>query len=207
MTGWAVAGLVAALAALAFGLLAGRRYGTLALAVPLFGLAGYAWQGRPDLPGTPSAAERRRGEDDLLTGERQRWVSQIGADARWLTIADAFGRSGDTLGAVQILQSGLREYPRSAVLWLGLANALVVHGGGQVGPAAEFAYARAAALDRRSPAPVVLRGLALIRAGRLAEAENAWAALLANQPAGPSWRPLMAERLAGLRTLRQRIGR
>jgi cytochrome c-type biogenesis protein CcmH/NrfG len=63
-------------------------------------------------------------------------------------------------------------------------------------PAAELAYRRAMVLAPRHPAPRFFYGMSLIQSGDIAGGERAWRQLLATAPAGASWRPVVAERLA-----------
>src|SRR3546814_20525873 len=80
-------------------------------------------------------------------GER---LSQAG---QWLVLSDAFNRQGKHEDAANVLRVGLRQYPKDANLWLGLGNALMVHGNGILSPAAEFSFRKAIRLAPEQPAP------------------------------------------------------
>src|SRR3546814_8001431 len=88
-------------------------------------------------------------------GER---FSQAG---QWLVLSDAFNRQGKHEDAANVLRVGLRQYPKDANLWLGLGNALMVHGKGILSPAAEFSFRKAIRLAPEQPAPAYFYGLAL----------------------------------------------
>jgi cytochrome c-type biogenesis protein CcmH len=162
----------------------------------LFGAAGYALQGRPNLMG--SSAHGRAGQDALsLTEARHAFYGDFSPEESWLRISEALARSGNTEDAVGILQNAVRRYPGSAHLWVGLGNALVDHGHGLT-PPAELAYKRAAELSQGYPAPSFFYGLALARSGDLRGAIAVWRNLLATAPKNASWRPLVERGVAAL---------
>jgi cytochrome c-type biogenesis protein CcmH/NrfG len=171
----------------------------------LLAMAGYAWQGRPGLVGAPvPPPERQRLPDTAFAETRHAILGRFDTADRWLTIADSYHRSGKTQDAVGVMRSAIRIYPRSPDLWIGLGNALVVHGGG-MSPAAELAFRRADEIAPNNPATGFFYGLALAQSGRLEEAERVWRAILLRIPAQVSWRPMVEERLAVIDELR-RIG-
>jgi cytochrome c-type biogenesis protein CcmH len=169
---------------------------TMAAAALMFGGAGYALQGRPDLAGSPAkgSAESRHLP---LANARHAMLGQFTASERWLIIADSFAARGETEDAVGLVQSGLRAHPDDYVLWVGLGNALVDHAG-IITPAAELAFDRAAKLAPWSPAPPFFRGLALLRSGDREAALREWKAVLAAAPAEAGWRPMVEDGVAML---------
>lgn len=176
----------------------GMRGGLLqaAAAALLFGAAGYATQGRPDLPAAPARAAAAQ-EHIPLTHLRETFFGRFGGARHWQLIADSYTRRGSTAGAVGVLRSAVREHPRDMTLWVGLGNALVDHAG-MLTPAAELAYARAAELAPGHPAPPFFLGLALARSGDSAGALALWRQILAEAPADASWRPLVEDAVAAL---------
>lgn len=196
--GWIAFALIGVLLLAALRWIGGVRGAALQLAVSaiLLAGAGYAWQGRPGLPSAPAkpAAERAPGPTPF-TMARKELFGQFNADAAWLNLSEGYRARGDTRGAVDIIRSGLRKNPNSAVLWLGLADALVVHGGGMVTPAARMAFERAAVLAPDHPAPRLFYGMALARSGQFDDAEKEWRALLADSPADAPWRPMIEQQL------------
>ena len=162
----------------------------------LLALAGYAWQGQPGFAGQPKRApERQRLPDSDFAATRRDMLGQFDSAGRWLTIADTYQRGGDTFGAAEIIRSGLRSEPRSADLWVGYGNALVLHAGGIMTPSAELAFRRAEEIAPGHPAPRFFYGLALAQSGRFDEAERLWREVLASAPADVSWRGMVEERL------------
>lgn len=163
----------------------------------LLAMAGYAWQGTPRLAGQPAAqaieAER---PETAFAALRSEFLPRFDYASRWLIIADSYQRRGKTEDAVAIIRSGLRESPDNAVLWIGLGNALVIHGRGTMTPAAELAYRRAMALAPEHPAPRFFYGISLVQGGEIAAAREVWSDLLADAPADARWRPLVADRVA-----------
>ena len=169
----------------------------------LLGLFGYALQGQPGLVGAPVVAlASDDGFGEAPIGPNDRMTERFGPQARWLAMAYAFLKRGKTELAVNIIRSGLERYPDNVDLWVALGNALIVHGGGELNPAATLAFDEAATRAPEHPAPPFYKGLALARSGDFAKAEAVWAALLANSPVEAPWRVDLEQRLAGLRALR-----
>lgn len=205
MTGLII-GIVLALAAT----LAAWRLGrldfnamTIVAAALCVGLAGYAWQGRPALPGKPGAEDAGSiGEATAFADERGHWLTSVGSDGQWLTFADALTRAGMSRSAVTAMKSGIAKSPNSPALWVGLGNALVVHADGLVTPAAQLAFDRARTLDPKSPAPSIFEGEALLRSGDIDGAERMWTSLYRRAPADAAWRGEVATRLQVIQALR-----
>ena len=203
MTGWLILvalALVAGAILWRFGGFRGPALQFLAAAM-LLAMAGYAWQGRPGLGGSPAATVEPEAPESPFAALRDEFLPQFDAASRWLIIADGYQRRGDTQGGVQVIRSGLRASPQNMSLWMGLGNALVIHGGYTMNEAADLAYRRAITLAPQHPAPRFFYGMSLIEAGRVADGERMWSNLLASAPADASWRPFVAERLGLLRQL------
>ncbi|MGQ2930769.1 MAG: tetratricopeptide repeat protein [Sphingopyxis sp.] len=172
----------------------------LAGAAVMLGLAGYALQGSPALPGKPvAAAADDSGFGQAQTDPRQGMADRFGPAAQWLGMSDGFARTGRTQLAAQTLEKGLEKYPDNVDLWVGLGNALVAHGGGVMSPASALAFDEAARRDPTHPAPPFFAGLALAQGGDLKGAEAVWGELLRRSPADAPWRPDLEMRLAQLR--------
>ena len=126
------------------------------------------------------------------------------ADNAYLTAADAIARSGDLDAAAQVTLAGIRNNPRSAMLWTALGDTLARHDGNQVSPPSLFAFQQAMRLSPTHPGPPFFLGLAYIRAERFADAAPYWRRAVALCPPGAPYRSLLAQRLALLETyLRQ----
>lgn len=165
----------------------------------LLALAGYAWQGRPDLEGAPKPPPERIKQDDTeFTALREDLFGRFNRSAAWLTLAEGYQRRGDTQGGAQILQSALRDNRNDADLWVGLGNALVVHNGGMMSPAAQLAFQRAQRIAPDHPGPRFFYGLALAQGGNFDQAEQIWRELLAQAPEDAEYRRTIQERLDAL---------
>lgn len=173
---------------------------TLLGAALLFGLAGYALQGSPGAPASPG---RAGAEDDPRTGEmlveaRREFFDSAILPSRFLITSDAYARRGDDERAAAFAESAVEENPNDIEAWVALGNALSEHAGGQLTPAAIYAYGQAEQRAPRSPAPGYFLGLAMLRSGQPERTRAIWAELLAAAPADAPWRPVLAERLARL---------
>lgn len=199
MSGWIVIVLLALVVAgglWRFGRLRGGSLQFLAAAL-LVGMAGYAWQGRPELGGEPASAriESERPES-AFTALRHEFFGRFTSSERWLILADSYQRRNNSGEAVGAIRAGLRRSPNDPALWIGLGNALVLHGAGTMSPAADYAFRRAAAVAPDHPAPRFFYGMSLIQGGRIEEAQAIWRDLLATAPPGGDWRPIVEQRLA-----------
>lgn len=205
MTGWLIVIL------LATGLLAAlwrfAKFDRVALQLVasalLLAMAGYAWQGRPGLAGKPAPppGSQRLG-NSLFAELRGDLLGRFDTGARWLTIADSYHRSGKTVQAVGVIRAGIRAHPRDPELWTGLGNALMIHAGGRLSPAAEFAFTTAIRLSPRHPGPRFFYGLALAQGGDLDRTERIWRGVLETAPDDAPWRPMVEQKLFLLGELR-----
>lgn len=170
----------------------------------LLALAGYAWQGRPALAGAPkpSVVRQQGAADTAFANLRPELMGRFNNAAAWLTMAESYQRSGDTQSGVDIIRSALRQSPQNADLWVGLGNALVLHGDGLMSPAAEIAFNKASQIAPDHPGPRFFYGLALAQGGRYDEAEQTWRTLLASAPAGATWRGAIEQQLQALAAAR-----
>jgi cytochrome c-type biogenesis protein CcmH len=171
---------------------------TASAAALVLGGAGYALQGRPDLPGAP--AQGLEGRDIFpLTEARHAFFGEFTPAETWLRMSEALARDGQSEDAVGILENAVRRYPGDPELWIGLGNALVDHARG-ITPAAELAYRRAEAVAPGHPAAPFFYGLALARSGDRGRALALWNGILAKAPPNASWRPLVEQGVAALST-------
>ncbi len=162
----------------------------------LIALAGYAWQGKPSVAGNPVAsAESATLPEMAQKSIRKAMSSSFAAEGQWIDLADSLIKIGHSRAAVSMLSGGLKSSPNNPDLWVALGNALVVHGGGQMNPAAQFAFEKAAQLSPNHPGPPFFIGLALAQSGKMDEAGEVWRGLLARAPAGAPWKADLEARL------------
>lgn len=175
---------------------------TLLGAALLFGLAGYALQGSPGAPAAPGQASLQdEGTSALMVEARRAFFDPDVLPSRYLITSDAFARRGDAVQAAGFARSAVTENPEDAEAWTALGNALADHAGGQLTPAALFAYGQAQRRAPDSAAPAYFLGLAMLRGGEPERTRAIWAELIAKAPVDAPWRPVMVERLARLDTL------
>ena len=173
-----------------------RAIGWFAGAALMLGATGYALQGRAALAGHPVAANATGIEvDPGMIAFRTMISPGTADDVRVLAAADGHLRAGNTGAAVQAILDGIALRPRDAALWTGLGGALAAHDGGEVSPAARFAFVRAWRLAPREPGPPFFLGLALVQSGDLPAAKTAWLRALALAPRDAPYRVDIAERL------------
>ena len=198
MMGWAMLGAVALATAI---VLAATRFPkrmwTVAATGLMLGAAGYAWQGSPTLAGHPVSAESRKGEVDAdMVAMREAMFGKYGtAVYSYATAAESMVREGRLDLATAVWLSAVRKYPEDYALWTGLGLALAEHDGNQISPAAQLAFEKALALHPTHPGPPFFLGLALVRAGRFAEARPYWAKAVELAPATISYRDELRIRL------------
>jgi cytochrome c-type biogenesis protein CcmH/NrfG len=166
----------------------------------LLGLAGYALQGSPGLPDHPvkSPEDLSRAREADIEIRKQMGQQRFGTGPSWLMAADGAMRAGLPSAAVTYIKTGLKQNPRDPDLWVGLGNALVVHSGGMVSPAATYAFQKAAEIAPDHPGPPFFMGLALAQSGQFAQARAIWTELLARAPADAPWKADLEQRLAQL---------
>ena len=200
---WVLA-ILTALAAFSLALLlrAPRRGWEAIGAALLVGIAGYAFQASPGLPGAPKEAPEQAVKSGAAMVQARQQLAQAQASGqglnRWLVIGDALARNGQYGDAAGVILGAVKQDPKNADAWLAMANALVGHAEGNLTPAALYAYGRAAQADPAHPGPPFFLGLALAQSGKLAEARGLWAELLARSPKDAPWRGDLAERLQRL---------
>ena len=196
---WVIALGLAGFGLLVFVLKAPRKSWEAIGAALTLGLAGFALQANPALPGAPKEAAQRTDQSGAALVDVRQKLSTGGASPnQWMVIADGMARNGQYGNAAGVVLGAVQQNPNNADAWLSLANNLVAHADGVLTPAAAYAYRRAAIADPQHPGPRFFLGLALASSGKLAEGRAQWADLLAKAPADAPWRADLAERLARL---------
>ncbi len=199
--GWLAVGALA-LAAFALAVLALRlpREGfALFGAVLVFGLAGYAWQGKPGQPASPAApAVDASNQGEAMVEGRAALFDRTQPPPNYLLTSDAFARRGQFSDAAALLRRGLDENPQDQESWLALGLALVGHADGFVTPAALQAFSRAKAIDPKHPGAEYFLGFAYLQSGEVRAARDVWAGLVANSPPDAPWREGLEAEIARL---------
>ncbi|QLC24079.1 tetratricopeptide repeat protein [Parasphingopyxis algicola] len=175
----------------------GRRLEWLGAAL-LIGLAGYAWQGSPVLEGQPTENRRERPPEGSTDINEEFLDNRDATSERWIQFAEALNRVGNHMNAAHAIQNGIDNDPDNPDLWVALGNALLLHGEGQMNPAAQLAFERAAQIAPEHPGPPFFLGLALAQAGRLNDAEATWRTLLERTPEDAPYRADLESRLASI---------
>jgi cytochrome c-type biogenesis protein CcmH len=191
---------LAAFAVAAFAFRLPRALWTSLAAVLVFGLAGYATQASTNIPSSPTAAVAATSPSDFdIVAQRREFIADAERSrADLLYTADAMARNGRYIESSQLLSGITRENPQDFEAWLALGNTLVDHANGVLTAPALYAYRQAATIKPDHPGPGYFFGVALIRQGRLVEAQDIWAQTLENTPEGATGREALAERLARL---------
>jgi cytochrome c-type biogenesis protein CcmH len=197
--------LVIGLAAIAFAAMAlafrlPRAAWTTALAALALGLAGYAAQGSPNLPGAPKAAA------PLVPGEGANLVELRRAvlpSEQWshhnaVITADGLARRDEYAEAATFLLGAVRDNPRDGEAWLALGNNLVAQADGAMTPAAQVAYRRAEAAAPQSPGVPFFVGVYQLEAGNFLDARNLWADAARRAPEDSDARKTIESRIARL---------
>ncbi|WP_440523125.1 tetratricopeptide repeat protein [Sphingomonas sp.] len=196
--GWAMLALIAlTTAALLVVLRLPRMLWSLTGAALMLGAAGYAWQGQPDLPAQPVAADAvKLPPSDAYKNLRDTFFGRFGGESMYFGISDVALSSGDTDFAARALTGGVDYAPNNAAMWNELGNVIALHDRGVVSPASLLAYRRAMQLAPQNPGPPLFLGLAYIRAGEYAKARPLWLHALALTPKNASYRDQITRRLA-----------
>lgn len=184
-----------------------RAAWTTALAALAVGLAGYAAQGSPTLPGAPkSAAPAIPGEGESLVAMRR----AVLPENQWshhnaVITSDALARHDEYADAATMLLGAVRDNPKDGEAWLALGNLLVAQAGGAMTPAAQLAYRRAEAAAPDSPGVPFFVGVAQLGAGRFVDTRRLWIEAAARAPADSDARKTIEARIARLDAVVQQM--
>jgi len=204
MSGWLGIVLLSAVvgAALLLSVNARKLLWSPVLAAVVLGMAGYAWQGRPDLPAArakPIAAER--GAAKALIKMRSDMDQNFGQAKSWLNLADGFAREGNYGAAAGIIQGGIRQHPQNADLWSALGLVLMLAADGEMTPPAQLAFDKARKLAPQLPAPDYFEGLAFLFQRKPIEALKMWNKVLDRATPNAKWRAPLESQYLGLQQM------
>ncbi len=173
-----------------------RMLWSFAGAALFLGAAGYAWQGSPGLAAVaakPSANPVPIEPAEILL--RERLMGRYTADNAYLVASDAMLRVGDRRAAARVALGGVRNIPRSFVLWTQLGSNLAMLDGDQMSPAAKMAFGRAIQLAPKHPGPYYYAGMSYVRADDLPRARAMWQRAVALSAEGTDYRRQIAGQL------------
>lgn len=190
IAGWLAIGALAlgAFALAAFILRLPREGLSLFAAVLVFGLAGYAWQGSPAQPASPTPPQvpGANAGEAMVEGRRALFEGE-GPASNYLITSDGFARRGKFGDAAGMLRRGLAENPDDLEGWLALGMAMVGHADGNVTPAAIHAFERARRIDPAHPGAEYFLGFAYLQSGEIRNARAVWAGLVERSPPDAPW--------------------
>lgn len=201
ISGWLAIGALAlgAFALAAFLLRLPREGFTLFAAVLVFGLAGYAWQGSPEQPASPTPPQTRgAGAGEAMVEGRRALFEDDGPASNYLITSDGFARRGKFGEAAGLLRRGLADNPADLEGWLALGMALVGHADGNVTPAAVHAFERARRVDPAHTGAEYFLGFAYLQAGEIRQARGVWAGLVERSSSDAPWSEGLTAQIADL---------
>ena len=203
---------VIALALLAFAAMAllfrlPRGAWTTVLAALALGLAGYAAQGWPSVPGAPkSAAPTTPGEGANRVDLRRAVLPEgLRSHDKFVLVADGMIRHDQYANAATILLGATRDNPRDGEAWLALGNVLVAQADGAMTPAAQLAYRHAEAAVPDSPGVLFFIGVAELNQGRFTDTRQLWSEAAQRAPQGSDARKVIEDRIGRLDALIQQM--
>jgi len=163
------------------------------LAVPLLSWGLYTMIGMPGLADAPLAERLAQNPAQSSVGEliarAERHLAENPDDARgWEVLAPVYMRQERFGDAVTAWRNAIRLEGSNAQRETGLGEALAAAAGGVVTAEAHAALERALTHDANEPKARFLLASALAQEGRLAEAAQAWTAMLAGLPQDSPWR-------------------
>lgn len=207
MTGWIIAFLMATLACVATIAIARlpRKMWVMPLSIGALALAGYAYQGRPDVPASnaqPIAASADSAAQFIAI--RQEMDQDFGAAKRYLILSDGPAKDGNYALAAAFIKNGLTKYPNNHELWAALGLQLMLASDGRISPPAQLAFDRSREAWPKGPVPDYFEGLAALFEGRVTDTEKYWERALANATPKAKYRPLLERQLAALNQLQER---
>lgn len=160
----------------------------------------YAMTGRPGMADMPMAEREAeiaaKSPDEMTPDEALARLLVLtrerpGDPEPHFFIGRMLAQQGRLDDAVRAYQSAIRRDERFAPAWAALGDTFVQMSGGEIAPETQRVYARAFQLDPGQLRAGFLVGLAEWRAGRAAQAEASWAAVLDTLQTGTSERAMV----------------
>jgi cytochrome c-type biogenesis protein CcmH len=168
------------------------------LAVPLISWGIYATIGSPDLPSQPLAARLEKNPADAtvdeLVARAEAHLAANPEDGRgWDVLAPIYARLGRFGEAATAYSNAIRLDGASAARESGLGEALAGVAGGVVTAEAQAAFSRALQLEPGQPKASFFLASAQAQEGKVAEALEAWQAMMITLPPDSPWRGAVAQ--------------
>lgn len=207
---WVVA-IALALASFGIGVLVFRlpmMTWTSFLAALALGLAGFALQATPGVPGAPKPpGSDHKGDKWQVVESRKILVGpNLKSDNPLMITADAYAHRGKFRDAADLLEGIVAKNPKDFDAWVALGNALTEQADGILTPAAIYAFTEAQNLDPQNPAPGYFLGLSLIRQQRVMQARQVWQETLNSTAQGTNAHAFLAQRLDRLDQMLSAMG-
>lgn len=173
----------------------------VAAALALAG-AGYATQGRPDLPASPAvkSAEDESELVDALIALRDLMDRNFGPHKAALVLSDAALRRGDYAMALAAIEGGLKQNPGQDELLNARAMALFVASDAQMTPAVALALEQAKA-SKWHPGPYYFEGLAHLSAREPEKTLPLWETAMTRGTPKGEWRAPVQAQLDALKQM------
>lgn len=171
--------------------------------MPVLAIAGYTYLGSPGTAQQPLSArlsaDPMHADIGVLVANAERHLAKNPDDGRgWDVLAPIYLRSGRLADAEHAFRKAIRLRGPSASRQSGLGETLVSKAGGIVTDEARLVFQSARELDPTDPRPRYFLALALAQEGKIAEARNAFVALIANSPPEAPWIPAIRQQIASL---------
>ena len=207
MSAWIVVAPFALILCIAI-ILAGRlprKLWEMCAAFLVLGLAGYAFQGSPNLAAAPQAAiERDNAAASQLIEIREQMAGTFAGSKNWTILGDSLARKGNYKLAMSVVGSGLKKQPKNADLWAAQGLYAMLANNGRIGEPSELAFAKARKFNPNLAAPDYFEGLNALTDGEVLTTLEKWDAALAKAPKDSKWAVTMQQQRAGLLRVLQR---
>jgi cytochrome c-type biogenesis protein CcmH len=175
-----------------------------AVAVACMGLAlfGYVKLGNHSLADVPAS----KVQAPLVAAQNYQSAKALlekdpGNISAWIDLSIALQDQGEAARAFEALEIATHAMPDVADLWVARGQALVIHGGGMVSPAARFAFDRASVLDPKHPGPRLYLALAWLQAGQPRQALPLLESLTKDSPKDAPWLPRVERMTRGAKAM------
>lgn len=176
-----------------------RQLWTFLAAFSMLGMAGYAYQGSPELPTSKAKQESEdNGSAVQLLKIREEMTATFAGSKKWTVVADRFARQGKYSLAMALVGSGLKERPENGDLWAAMGVYAMLANDGRIGAPSELAFARARQYYPNLAVPDYFEGLDALADRRLLDTFKKWDAALSKAPKDSKWEPKLRRQFSAL---------